>query len=585
MTHDLCDIPGLSEYQPTKSEENKKKIDDNDFESKALKGVKEFGLVYKPRNIKIQENNYTKNINGGNDNEQDDIYYEINIGKEKTYLTEVFKILKNYIDGIILVLSIENYYHEENFEIITKLSKVIGKEITNSLVILNKIDLSQSPNEDINDCKGLFMQKFPKCKTFNINKNTFIALSAVQLQNELLMKNSFIHLIRYHFYNYLSYIMNEKTTLGKSFIDHLENIILIEENELSKEKIKEEFNKLNKSENLSLIKKQINNVINDLKNRYKADNIIFGIKEEDLNDEEDDDDDDEDDDDEDKKLSPSYIIKMLYILYKNKKLIPPISNEANELLNYFTVKKINKKIYEIKKEKDHQINKLNNDLINEFESFGEKIKANKTGDEKFKNLTDEIAKFIHFLKIYNVIFIPFLGPSNAGKSTIINGIIGKEILPTNLNECTKRGILIHYSYFEEAIMYKVDFMEKKDFLGKVNYYFNNNDNVIAIGDKAVHQTLNSLNFDFNAKEKDSFYLIKTRIKLFDDMGLNQSLKDMIYLIDFPGFGTGNIFEKNNIYNKVMSICHSFIFVVRNSVIKENSCQRKLKEIFDLAQIY
>ena len=85
-------------------------------------------------------------------------------------------------------------------------------------------------------------------------------------------------------------------------------------------------------------------------------------------------------------------------------------------------------------------------------------------------MTDEIAKFIHFLKIYNVIFIPFLGPSNAWKSTIINGIIGKEILPTNLNECTKRGILIHYSYSEEAIMKKVDFMEKLDFLGKINYY-------------------------------------------------------------------------------------------------------------------
>ena len=59
---------------------------------------------------------------------------------------------------------------------------------------------------------------------------------------------------------------------------------------------------------------------------------------------------------------------------------------------------------------------------------------------------------------------------------------------------------------------------------------------------------------------------------------------MIYLIDFPGFGTGNIFEKKNIYIKVMSICNSFIFVVRNSVIKENTCQNKLKQIFDQAQI-
>ncbi len=59
---------------------------------------------------------------------------------------------------------------------------------------------------------------------------------------------------------------------------------------------------------------------------------------------------------------------------------------------------------------------------------------------------------------------------------------------------------------------------------------------------------------------------------------------MIFLIDFPGFGTGNIFEKKEIYNKVMSICNSFVFVVKNSVIKENSSQIKLKSIFEQAQI-
>ena len=41
---------------------------------------------------------------------------------------------------------------------------------------------------------------------------------------------------------------------------------------------------------------------------------------------------------------------------------------------------------------------------------------------------------------------------------------------------------------------------------------------------------------------------------------------MIYLIDFPGYGTGNFFEKG-ICNKVISICNLFVFVSRNSVIK------------------
>ena len=44
--------------------------------------------------------------------------------------------------------------------------------------------------------------------------------------------------------------------------------------------------------------------------------------------------------------------------------------------------------------------------------------------EEISNIINEIYQTIDFLKIYDVIFIPFLVPSNAGKTTIINGIIG-----------------------------------------------------------------------------------------------------------------------------------------------------------------
>ena len=590
LTHDLCDVPGLSEYQDTKTKtnENKKLVYFNDFEKIVLKGVEEFGIVYnKPQelNMNDKKQNNLNNI----EREQDDIYYEVDIEK-KTYLTEVFKIIKNYIDGIIIVLSTENFYHEENFEIIAKLRKVIDKEIKNCLIILNKLDLSQSPIDDINKCKGLFIQKFPNCKTFNLNLNTFIPLSAFKLKNELLMRKSFIHLLKYHFYNYLPIIKNEESSEGKSFVDYLRNIIFNGENGITNEKIKEEVVELNKDKNISIINDQIKKTIRELKERYKADNIYLGIEEKDLdNNEEEEDEDDDDNDNNNDKLKSTYIIKMIYVLYKKKKLIPPISEETNKLLNYFTVKNPNNNEtnYKSNESDNSEINKLNEDLINEFESFAKEIKDSKMGDEELKNLLNEITEFIEFLKIYNVIFIPFLGPSNAGKSTIINGLLGKDILPTKLNECTKRGIIIKYSNSDDICIYKSNFIEQKDIFGKINYYFHSklSRDLIGKGEEEVKSTLNSLNCDYNEKEKDSFYYIKTRIKLFDDMGLNDSLKNMIYFIDFPGFGTGgrNIFENKNIYKKVMSICNSFIFVVRNSVIKENTCQSKLKEIFDLAK--
>ena len=586
LTHDLCDVPGLSEYQDTKTNENKKLVYYNDFEKIVLKGVEEFGIVYnKPQelNKNDKKQNNIKNI----EKEQDDIYYEVDIEK-KTYLTEVFKIIKNHIDGIIIVLSTENFYHEENFEIIAKLRKVIDKEIKNCLIILNKIDLSQSPIDDIDKCKGLFIQKFPKCKTFNLNLNTFIPLSAFKLKNELLMRKSFIHLLKYHFYNYLPIVMNEKSSEGKYFVDYLKNIIFNGENGITNEKIKEKVAELNKDKNISIINDQIKKTIRELKERYKADNINFGIEEKDFDNNEEEEDEDDDDNNND-NLKSTYIVKMIYVLYKEKKLIPPISEETNKLLNYFTVKNPNnnKANYKANENDNSEINKLNEELINEFESFAKEIKDSKMEDEKIKNLINEIIEFIEFLKIYNVIFIPFLGPSNAGKSTIINGLIGKDILPTKLNECTKRGILIKYSNSDDICIYKSNFIEQEDIFGKINYYFHSklSKDLIGKGEEAVKNTLNSLNCDYNEKEKDSFYYIKTRIKLFDDMGLNDSLKNMIYFIDFPGFGTGgrNIFENKNIYKKVMSICNSFIFVVRNSVIKENTCQSKLKEIFDLAK--
>ena len=263
--------------------------------------------------------------------------------------------------------------------------------------------------------------------------------------------------------------------------------------------------------------------------------------------------------------------------------MPLISEETNQLLNYFSVKKVQKNFEQRPKEIGKLV-KLNGNLIDVFESFGNKVKAVQTTNDKLNNLTEEIAKTIHFLKIYNVIFLPFLGPSNAGKSAIINGIIGKDILPVYQNECTKRGIIIGYSKSEEPLIYKAYFKEKKDFMGNKNYYFNLNlKNIIGKGEKQVKDTLNSLNLDFNQKEEDSFYYISIKIKLFDDLKLNESLKEMVYLIDFPGFGTQNIFEEKDIYQKTLSICNSFIFVVRNSVIKENSCQKQLKSLFEYAQ--
>ena len=193
---------------------------------------------------------------------------------------------------------------------------------------------------------------------------------------------------------------------------------------------------------------------------------------------------------------------------------------------------------------------------------------------------NEIEKIIIYLENYDNIYIPFLGPSNAGKITIINGIIGKDILPTNLSECTKRGIIITYCESEEITIRKVWFREN-NFNGK-SFHKLKLGNIIGKGLDQVKQTLYGLNYNFTDKEENFFYLVQTKIKLFDQMKLEKNFKKMISLVDLPGYGTKNIFEKE-IYKKFLSISSSFIFVVSNKIIKDNDTQQIVQNIFEQAQ--
>ena len=576
LNHDLCDIPGLSEFEG-KNEVSEEKVEkpqlsnEEEFDKKMQEGIEKYGLVYKKK-MPINKKKQKKEIKENDNKEQDDIYNKVNIN-ETSYLTQIFKILKNYIEGIIIVLSQDNFYFEDNFEIITKLYKVIQKDITNSLIILNKMDLSKSPENDIEKCKGYFLKYFPSCKTFNLNLNKFVALSAIQLQNELLMKKDYIHLLKYHFYNYNSNINRGLLTNNSTFINHLKQIILNEESDIKK--LKKELSKISESEN-NLVKKDIKNFFIEQSNKSKIGNLHLGITEDEINDDEEGEEDDDDDDNND--LEPLQIMKIIYLFQKQNKCIPSLSIETVDLLEYFKDKTvdIDNNIIKAKDKEKNEITKSNAEIINNLESFCKVINENQTGNKEFQDLIDELVKFIHFLKIYNVIFIPFLGASNSGKTTIINGIIGKDLLPTASEECTKRGILIGYHDKDIITISKANF-KSEEFLGNINYWFRV-DNIIGKGEEKVKDTLKSLNLEFNKKEEDSFYLIRTRIKLFEDLNLSKSLKQMIYLIDFPGFGTGNIFEKQ-ICNKVMTICNSFFFITKNSVIKENKSEQILNSIF------
>ena len=611
LKHDLCDIPGLSEYQKTRKEDDNKQKEQKEenkeevcladsLETITKKGEEiglDFGIgkgILTPQ-LRVEDNDEHDNKDENKDGkkDEDDIYYTTSIDENNnTYLTEIFKIIKNYIEGGIIIMSVENYYFEENFELIAKLYRVIQKNIIKFLVVLNKLDLSKNPKEDIEKFKGLIIKHFPKCKTFNINLNTFIPLSVNQLQNELLMNQSFKYLLRYHFYNYIFIINKDKATNGneinKTFIEHLINIIKTDKN-YNREVIEKKVEEINKLSNIDEINNEIISIINELKEESKGNlDIKLGITAEDFKDKDEEEDFDfemNDSNDNNKndninEMNPADIIKLFYSFHKNNIFMPIFSEETTNLLDYFKNDNFESDVkQEIKKEEINE-NSINRKIIKNLRLLNKKLDKSKIEVSKIKSLIYEIMQTIEFLKIYDVILIPFLGISNSGKTTIINGMLGDDILPTDLKECTKRGIIIRYSEGEMNIK-KANFIKDKLF-NKDYYYFEAEKYVIGKGKKQVTEILKGLNYDFTDKEEDSFYYLQTKINIFDELGFDSSLKKKIFLIDFPGFGTRNNFE-NEIYKKVMSISNSFIFTIKDGVIKDNNNQNALSSLFNEAK--
>ena len=220
-------------------------------------------------------------------------------------------------------------------------------------------------------------------------------------------------------------------------------------------------------------------------------------------------------------------------------------------------------------------------LSHKLETFYEEYK--KQGRlSNVNKLRKQINSSMGILKTSKLFHIPLLGLSNAGKSTILNDLIGCNILPVEQKECTQKGILIRYWNKNYPIIRKTRFI-KDAFLE--NYYFKSNDTdkPIAIGLNNIHRILDGANGKDNKEknnEENFFYEIFIKIKFVDDnFQIDNILKEKICFIDLPGFGTNNIFEENDIYSHLMKSCNIFLFIVFNNKLKEDVNQKMLDKLY------
>ena len=199
-------------------------------------------------------------------------------------------------------------------------------------------------------------------------------------------------------------------------------------------------------------------------------------------------------------------------------------------------------------------------------------------DHKF---IKDVANNYNDLKIYinkdSKIRIALLGLYSSGKSTILNTIIGKNILPTNSNECTKIGIIIRYHKEDKPELYKTKFIPKLDY-----YIFEDSNEPICSGFNDVKKKLKELN-RVNEKFEDSFYILKIKIEFYDEYQIEDELKEKIELIDFPGLHTENNFDKKEIFAPLIKFIDGYIFVNKNDLIEEKSNFEALIYIINIIQ--
>ena len=97
--------------------------------------------------------------------------------------------------------------------------------------------------------------------------------------------------------------------------------------------------------------------------------------------------------------------------------------------------------------------------------------------------------------------------------------------------------------------------------------------------------MKSLNSRYGENESKHFYIVRTTIRCFNDFGFSDELKKRILLVDLPGSDTkdNKFFQEENdqksVYEKLLSISSSFVYINKGRAIIETYKQRILKQLY------
>ena len=513
-------------------------------------------------------------------------------------ISGILKYIKNNINFGVFILSAEEDCKTRSFLIM--LGKI--KEVLKSLslerfaFIFNKINLipKEKRQEKILDCKHEFLQFFNR-DDFSILKTEFIPVDLRQINHWNLIKRNidiFENTLRYFLNSFIFENENFDKSVKNLLLEKVKlnlainNDIIIKNNFYDYFLSKEMYKKIKKDQRnintvtldvykLSLgvkddIFKKTENILNDYSQELTNNDLDFKR-------------------DEESKI----IIKSFYKLSETKKLLLGTNENLKSINQYFE-----NQISYIKNKNEYssKINNTNNsniadfsyiydetdsfskyNILNDFIRWIEDFKQENPTIEIIRNLSIDIATLQKYILNQRKNFIPIIGVSGTGKSTILNDIIGEKILPEKIGECTKRGIILQYKNENKPELYEVEPV-LQEITGNEYFVFETKQEILAEGKEQIDVFLNSINRNYTHTENNAFYLIKIHIQLFDELELSDYMKSKVLFVDLPGTNmeTNDIFSNSVQYQKLIETSYGYIFLFKDQKIKSSGNEENLK---------
>ena len=484
------------------------------------------------------------------------------------FISNILPIITQNVKFTLFIFDYQKLHDEDTLDIYKNYILNLGHNIQNNFYILNKIDLSESKDEEeTNDFKKYINDN---CKIIG-NENFFIGTNSLLLSLENEKYNNFESYLNYklieikqnddddHEPDFVDYLKDQmKIDFDLKDLNKNKNILRENRSEIKIENFLSEFNENLDNENFRG-KLNTDNYIffenifkeNNAKGEKNSDTASFFFK--------------------NLRISFEKSLESFFDLEKYKESLDKLMIKLNTTSNDFY-----KIIEKIKNENDYQNSMIK---IQEIKPIIEKLIELEPDNEFMKQIVLGYKNLEEYIKNDRKIRIVFLGLYSSGKSTIINSLIGNDILPTSSKECTKRGIIIRYHNEDIPELYKTKFILKNDY-----YCFEDSKDLICKGNTTIKEKLNGIfKKDDEINFEDFFYVVKVKIRLLDYLKLENDLKKKIEFIDFPGLNTektNNNIELQKTFDNLMKFTDGFNFINKDDLIKDNSNVKAIKDIIN-----